>query len=374
MSMVVTIRWTVLRCAALVSATFLAFSGPFAPFALATPIPGAQLNAALPSPQSMAKRVHVIGQDDRRKLSDFAREEGVPLAEIHDMVAATGMLICGSGAATAQVTGSNRVITSVAHVLFDQKCSRRQLHDCYFEPSRRPAVRYPIVPGSVRMGLNPDKCLQDQRQQAPTGDWSVIELKNPVENVRPYLAPDEPVTVRFPPGTEILQITGGAANFKAATFMPAHAQRCRIRDVGKIVNVPLQTDCDTGHGSSGSAQLMRKANGMVLVAINALETSGTPDGADYDPVKSFNISVPVSETFLSALREAVSTARIPANSGDRGQKEQAKPLGKAPNDRPLKPLVSCANSPAFQECLLSGARPTLCQTEAADDIGACSIP
>lgn len=224
----------------------------------------------------------VIDQDDRQ-----------PLPANHAAYRATGILKCRYGLAawrqgTAQVTGSRSIITTAGHMFFSERGERMNFREClFYSAASDQGIRANL--STVRIG--------DYRPNDSREDWAILGLDQPVsKDIKPYRIPDDELTLD--PGTTLLQLTGYARGF--ATDKP-HFNFCQVRDAYLYSVYPLLTDCDSGFGTSGSAQLVEMSNGWVLAALHVGDAR-RQEGGGYDPNGNFNTSTPVTGRFLTELK------------------------------------------------------------------------
>src|ERR1700712_878309 len=64
--------------------------------------------------------VVVFGNDSRRTADDFAAEHHVDLAELRRDHSASGLIECGDAHGAGQLTMSSNVVTTAAHVFYDE--------------------------------------------------------------------------------------------------------------------------------------------------------------------------------------------------------------------------------------------------------------
>jgi len=254
----------------------------------------------------------IIGEEDRKREAAFAEANGLPLELVRKAAEVTGIIDCGGGQATAQVTGAQHVLSTAAHIFMNTDTCERYgpelTNNCSFFTSHNPSKKYKIVPDSIRLGgCNPGI-------SGAIDDWAVVRLQSPVENVEPLRLP--------PPRTnadaEIVMIAAVSSNFEGGALGLPTLEVCSVRLRYPSANVALATDCDSGPGTSGSAQLNygtrglaaaleKKEIGAINVAQTALADGTIVEGNDYDDHGTFNISVPVWGRFRDALIEAVAS-------------------------------------------------------------------
>lgn len=81
---------------------------------------------------------------------------------------------------------------------------------------------------------------------------------------------------------------------------------CRAEYIDlKHTIAPIKHSCDTGGGSSGSAQFVTRNGKMIFVAININHQNKQSDGDDYYADTNYNGATPVSGRLLKAIRDAM---------------------------------------------------------------------
>lgn len=229
-------------------------------------------------PTKAEERRVVIGRDGRERLD--AREAR--------RYAATGVVECGGMRGIGQLTGAADVVTSAAHLFFDEAGRPRADHGrCVFvleTPAGRTTV--PIVPDARLCGST------SPYGEAGRHDWAAVRLARPVSGVRPYgvggrPAPGEAVVVvAFERGSETSQL-------------------CRVRAVMPSENGAreIRTDCTGFDGMSGAAYLTPGARPAV-VGIHVGFRSTDPDRvADYSD-RHHTFGSAIDGTFRRALARA----------------------------------------------------------------------
>jgi hypothetical protein len=240
--------------------------------------------------------VMVTTTDHRETLDQYADRKKYDRYKVEASFKATGILNCSGMEATAQLTGSKKVLTTCAHAFFNDDCTLRKVSKCFFVLNGDSYVtRYPVDPDSLRSGGCPS---HDRRK-----DWATIKLSTEVPGVAPYDYPqkDQPLVKNQP----IVQVSARNINFKIGDTYPKTIEECFIRDIFDHATLPLLTDCNAGKWSSGAAQfVIDKFTGKTVIgAINVAESLVNPPQTGYDPDGLFNVSVPLSGKFLEALKE-----------------------------------------------------------------------
>ncbi len=239
-------------------------------------------------------RVAVIGEDDRMTFSEYAGIKNLPINRVQKKLSATGIFSCNGADATGQLTGANDVVTTVGHHFFDKQCLRMDEPDsCYFQPLGS------MEKFKVKIETLVSGCMPGRRN----GDWAVIKLERPVTDASFYNLP----TQDFVPanGQAITQVSAYHQNFIRNGATPPTVQPCSIRETNPYGT--FKHDCDTGYGSSGSAQLLNVdgSTSPTMVALSVSQAKPVyPDGTPFGP-SHYNLAVPVAGEFLKALNKTL---------------------------------------------------------------------
>ena len=229
-------------------------------------------------------RVVVIGKDNRQTLTEYAKAKHILLLDINRKFSPTGLFSCEGQWATGQLTGANNIVTTASHVFHDKNCKKYQsVKHCFFKPvnSKR---RCSVDLSSLIFGCDPDFIDKD---------WAVAKLDRPVENTNFYDVPLPYIVI--PEHQPITQVSYLHKNFKQKGNYPPTAQDCMVRAEQRATYLH---DCDTGGGSSGSAQLI----GNTLVGINVGECVCDDNRSEFSE-KYWNIGVPLRGEFLSSIKK-----------------------------------------------------------------------
>ena len=151
--------------------------------AMATP---SQSSSLIPLPFSTSRPaasivpVVVFGQDSRRTTEAFAVDHHLDAAQVGRSHVASGLIQCGDAHGAGQLTLSDNVITTAAHVFYDETGLARS-HSCTFDVTiNGRETRVPIDFSSIVAGsTNP-------YDVAPVHDWAVARLTHGLTGVKPY--------------------------------------------------------------------------------------------------------------------------------------------------------------------------------------------
>ncbi len=157
-------------------------------------------------------------------------------------------------------------------------------------------TEYPLKMDALKTG---GRCPLDKGLT----DWAVLKLETAVPGITPYEVPDEDNLLKA--GEQIMQVSGYATNFMVSGAYPKSMESCLADQIDLTHTDPIKHTCDTGKGSSGSAQFVVRSKKMIFAAMNISQQKDFPDGSDYNADSAFNTSTPVSGNFLSAIREAM---------------------------------------------------------------------
>lgn len=261
-----------------------------APSALAISIPKCPHgNLDLDAQAGLLHKIAILGEDGRSKLKDKEHPE-------------VGTLWCAGFASTAQLSGSNGVITAASHAFLDENCKMivSDTDECSFEPPRSPR-RYPVDIKTLKSGC--PKKRQD--------DWAVVRLKSSVPDGQFLAIPSK--EMELSPGSDIKQIS---VRFNPASMtVVRYQQNCNVREMHPaFLGAVAFHDCDTERSASGGAQIVEHENQHYLMAIHiggkskeTLDRSGRTKPGEYDGNENRNISLTVTGKFREAILELVGT-------------------------------------------------------------------
>lgn len=248
-----------------------------------------------PSSAALVSPIVSFGASGRRTLEDHARARGLPLADARRLYAASGLVVCGGAHGAGQLTVARDVITTAAHVLFDDSGALRA--DCAFEVEvdgrsvRTPIDRAAVVAGSRKPYAAP-----------AVDDWAVARLVAPVAGVEPYgLAPPGA------PAHAVEMATRG--HFDWGDGRTLSLQLCTLYGKPESAHTApreFACDCETGDGASGGAALTAAtARGpRELVAILVGWRSKKPHTVAPFSATHYNFTVSVDGAFRAAVMAA----------------------------------------------------------------------
>lgn len=240
-----------------------------------------------------AMPVMVLGDDERMGSEDFAAAHKLPVEELRRSHAASGLVECGVAHGAGQLTLATNVITTAAHVFFDEQGARRA-EKCDFvveidgEQGRVPVDMTSIVAGAMQ----------------PYGvegvhDWAVAKLTRPLDGVSPYdLASD------ILPNGPVELVARGHSDWGKGRRLSF--EDCALRlQTNKATDGAREFafDCDTGDGASGGAVLFgdeHRRLGAILVGWR----SNNPWRRESFSASHYNFVVSIEGAFRRAVFHA----------------------------------------------------------------------
>lgn len=251
--------------------------------------------APLPPPPAPLHLVPVVvfGQDARRAPQAFAREHDLDPVEVTRDHAASGLIICGNAHGAGQLTLTDEVVTTAAHVFFDENGLPRAASCSFQAVVNGRDVAVPVDLGSIVAGSTNPYAV------APAEDWAVARLRRPIAGIKPYgIATDiheqEPITF----------VARGHIDWGQAKNLSM--QDCTLHDqlsASRLGPREFSFDCDTGDGASGGALMFDRDHsriGAILVGWR----SNRPFSAMPYSRTHYNFAV----TMEGAFRDAVYAA------------------------------------------------------------------
>jgi Trypsin-like peptidase domain len=253
-----------------------------------------------------ATPVVIFGKNSRRSVEEFAAEQKLDAAELRTRFAGSGLIECGDAHGAGQLTLSNNLVTTAAHVFFNEKGVRRA-KTCFFSMDRHgKEIKVPIDPGSIVAGSTNPYAI------AAVHDWAVARLVHPIEGITPYALAD-----------------GAARNAPVEFVARGHIdwgdgrklsmEKCHLRDqltAGDEGTREFSFDCETGDGASGGALVMRldkPAIGAILVGWR----SNKPFSAAPFSRSHYNFAVTIEGAFRKAVMSAAT--KVTASKAERSE-------------------------------------------------------
>ena len=187
--------------------------------------------------------VVVFGKNSRRSVEEFAAEQKLDAAELRTRFAGSGLIECGDAHGAGQLTLANDLVTTAAHVFFDEKGAPRA-KTCFFSiENHGRELRVRIDLGSIVAGSTNPYAV------AAVHDWAVARLTHPVEGVAPYGLADATgsnMPVEF--------VARGHIDWGDGRRLSM--EKCHLHDqlsAGAEGTREFSFDCETGDGASGGA-------------------------------------------------------------------------------------------------------------------------
>ena len=244
------------------------------------------------------ERVVVFGVDARETAEEFASDHHLDARSIRRQHAASGVIRCGNARGAGQLTLSNDVVTTAAHVFFNEAGQpRADSEHCQFVvEAEGQEIATSIDVGSVVAGS------ADPYHESAVHDWAVARLRRPLREAIPYAlgAPSGDAPVRF--------VARGHVDWGAGREMSM--ENCRLRDgleAGAEGTREFSFDCAAGLGASGGALL--NASGSRLLAIFVGFRSEAPERRMAFSPRNYNFAVTVEGAFRRAVENATRAER-----------------------------------------------------------------
>ena len=237
--------------------------------------------------------VVTFGSDARRIPQIFAEEHHLPPTEVISSHSASGLIQCGNAHGAGQLTLTDDVITTAAHVFYDENGMLRS-PSCTFDVIvNGNEMLVPVDLGSIVAGSTKPYDV------VVTHDWAVARLTHAVSGAKPYgiatdVHADEHVTF----------VARGHIDWGEAKRLSM--QDCLLHDKlsdGAEGTREFSFDCDTGDGASGGA-LMFDRDYSRIGAILVGWRSNRPFNAIPFSATHYNFVV----TLEGAFRQAVYAA------------------------------------------------------------------
>lgn len=249
------------------------------------PLTGA---AALP-----IEKVVVFGAETRQTLEGFARRNHLDLAALERRHAASGVIHCGNARGAGQLTLADNVVTTAAHVFYDEAGAMRAdaAHCAFTATVEGREFSVPVDAKSIVAGTT------DPYATAAAHDWAVARLTRAVPGVAPYGLgdPASNLPIRF--------AARGHSDWGAGRELSLEA--CRLRDnlsSGQEGTREFAFDCAAGVGASGGALLDAEGDKLLAVFVGFRSVAADQRLA-FSPF-NYNFAVTVEGAFRRAVVEA----------------------------------------------------------------------
>ena len=269
-------------------------------FAATAPSQASPLNLLQIGPSASIPIVPVVvfGQDARRTADAFAIDHHMDSAELSRAHVASGLIQCGNAHGAGQLTLADDVITTAAHVFYDETGLPRS-RACSFDVTIN--GRETHVPIDLSTIVAGSKVPYDV---APAPDWAVARLTHGLTGVKPYgiaadIHADESVTF----------VARGHIDWGNAKALSL--QQCLMHDQLSEAEEGTREfafDCDTGDGASGGA-LMLDADMANVGAILVGWRSNKPFKAVPYSHTHYNFAVTMEGAFRKAVFAAAASGK-----------------------------------------------------------------
>ncbi len=237
--------------------------------------------------------VVVFGEQGRLTPGEFARQNGLNASDIVRRHSASGVIHCGNARGAGQLTLANTIVTTAAHVFFNENGALRGDNShCSFTATVGGVLSVTAIDvASVVTGATRPYAT------SPTNDWAVARLMRPVEGAIPYAIGAAPRS-----GERIAFAARGHADWGAGSALSL--QNCAMREnlaLGADGAREFSFDCDAGIGASGGA-LLDQSGGRLTGIFVGFRSIDPDRAAPYSP-QHYNFAV----TMEGAFRRAVET-------------------------------------------------------------------
>ena len=237
--------------------------------------------------------VVVFGQDARRLPQAYAEEHALNARDLVRTHMASGLIQCGNAHGAGQLTLTDDVVTTAAHVFFDENGLPRA-RTCTFELTVNGAeVHVPVDLDSIVAGSTKPYDVE------VTHDWAVARLTHGVAGVRPYA-----VATDVKENASVTFVARGHIDWGDAKKLSM--QDCALHDrlsAGAEGTREFAFDCDTGDGASGGA-LMFDRDMTRVGAILVGWRSNKPFKAMPFSRTHYNFAVSLEGKFRQAVYDA----------------------------------------------------------------------
>jgi hypothetical protein len=238
-------------------------------------------------------QVLVFGKNSRRSAEDFAAEQKLNVKDVKRIHAASGLVECGEAHGAGQLTLVGNVITTAAHVFYDEKGALRGTTCTFAVELNGQSIRVPVDLTSIKAGSTNPYAFP------AVHDWAVAKLSKSIADVTPYQLSDS-VQVQAP----VEFVARGHIDWGDGRRMSMEA--CQLHDqlsVGQEGTREFAFDCETGDGASGGAVLMGEDQ-MQLGAILVGWRSNKPYRAVPFSPTHYNFAVSIEGAFRTAVLDA----------------------------------------------------------------------
>jgi hypothetical protein len=250
----------------------------------------------------------VFGRNSRQSVEEFALANRLDPNALKDRFTASGLVECGAAHGAGQLTLADDVVTTAAHVFFDEHGMPRARNCSFVIESGRKQVKVPIDLASIVAGS------KDPYAIAAVNDWAVAKLTRPLVGVTPYglagaAKPDQPVSF----------VARGHIDWGNGRKLSM--EKCRLHDqtsVGPEGTREFSFDCETGDGASGGAVVTGDLTPDIGAILVGWRSNKPFRSAPFSPTH-YNFVVTIEGAFKKAIIAAASkvvASRAPSNGED----------------------------------------------------------
>ena len=256
----------------------------------------ASLLLALCVALSSGAKAVVFGEDARLTADQYAQKHHLDAGDVKRRHAASGVIHCGNARGAGQLTLSNSVITTAAHVLFNERGEPRgdSAHCAFTATINGEDVTSAIDTASVITGAT------SPYAGPAVHDWAVARLMRPMIGATPYR-----LGVSAQSGQDIRFVARGHQDWGAGNVMSM--EKCALRNglaSGAEGTREFAFDCDAGDGASGGAVLNDSSGSLMAVFVGYRSTA--PQAAQPFSMQHYNFAVSIDGAFRRAVQTAAS--------------------------------------------------------------------
>jgi hypothetical protein len=245
--------------------------------------------------------VVVFGVDSRETVEAYARDHRLDPARERRLHAASGLIRCGNARGAGQLTLTDDVVTTAAHVFFNESGGLRadSAHCQFIVEADGEEITTAIDVGSIVAGsTNP-------YNENAVHDWAVARLRRPLREATPYPlgAPEG--------GAPILFVARGHSDWGGARAMSE--ENCRMRDTldtGAEGTREFSFDCAAGVGASGGG-LMNETGSRLLAIFVGYRSIAPEKHLAFSP-RNYNFAVTIEGAFRRAILDTAALERAAA--------------------------------------------------------------
>lgn len=246
------------------------------------------------SPAFTGARLHkvvVFGRNSRRTVEEFASDQKLDASNLRRKFAASGLIQCGAAHGAGQLTLTDDLVTTAAHVFFNEDGALRAKTCTFVNEVEGRQVRTQIDSSSIVAGN------KNPYAAAAVHDWAVARLTRPVKGATPYgLAGAES------PNAPVEFVARGHIDWGKGRDLSM--EKCALHDqlsVGEEGTREFSFDCETGDGASGGALIVGEKGDPLVGAILVGWRSNKPfQSAPFSPTH-YNFAVTIEGAFKGAI-------------------------------------------------------------------------